>query len=50
MMIKELLFRVNQTRIEGGRKVINLGEFARKVCVAKKGACFQDFLFAPVKL
>jgi len=40
MKIKELLFRVNQTSIEGGRKVINLGEFARKVCLPMRGACF----------
>lgn len=40
MKIKELLFRVNQTTIEGGGKVINLGEFVRKVCLPMRGACF----------
>jgi hypothetical protein len=33
-IIKQLLYRTNHTTIEGGRSVINLGEFARRVCVA----------------
>jgi hypothetical protein len=53
-MISEMLFEANKTSVEGGREVINLGEFERKmtVCAQEKGKAvtFHDLLFGEVHL
>lgn len=48
-MVSELLFEANKTTVEGGRSVVNVGEFCRKM-TARRGASFFEVLFAPVRL
>lgn len=48
-MLHELLFRANCCTVEGGRRVINLDEFARKVqSLGAAGSSLHSVLFAKV--
>ncbi len=54
-MLSEMLFEANKTTVEGGREVINVAEFARKVALpagaSQKGgpSVFHDLLFGSLK-